>query len=89
MRKAIYNMLIKDAELYIKELVEFILESFSKKVSKSSVARAIKDWPRKKMRYIAQQRDNDLRDLYLYTLENLGLNPICVCSSMSLAVTQG
>jgi hypothetical protein len=34
MRKAIYDMLIEDAELYIEELVEFILESFSKKVSK-------------------------------------------------------
>lgn len=73
MRKAIYDMLIEDAELYIEELVEFILESFSKKVSKSSVARAVKDWPRKKMRYIAQQRDDDLRDLYLYTLGELNI----------------
>lgn len=45
MRKAIYDILIEDTELYIKELVEFILKSFSKKVLKSYVACAVKDWP--------------------------------------------
>lgn len=78
-RKAIYDKLIEDAELYIEELVEFILENYSKKVSKSSVARAVKDWPRKKLRYIAQQQDNDLQDLYLYTLRELNIKSyICI-----------
>ncbi|KAI9146699.1 transposase-like protein [Paramyrothecium foliicola] len=72
MKKALYDMLIEEPYLYIDELAENLHEQFGKKVPLSSVALAVKDWPRKKMRYIAQQRDEDLRDFYLYTLGKIG-----------------
>ncbi|KAI9146747.1 hypothetical protein HJFPF1_13485 [Paramyrothecium foliicola] len=73
MKKALYDMLIEEPYLYIDELAENLHEQFGKKVPLSSVALAVKDWPRKKMRYIAQQRDEDLRDFYLYTLGKLDI----------------
>ena len=74
MKKYLCDQLTDDPELHVEEMVQMLLEKFDVKVSPSAVVRSLKDWPRKKMRRIAQQRDEDLRDYYLYRLAKLNVH---------------
>ncbi|KAM0665688.1 hypothetical protein ACQRIU_005949 [Beauveria bassiana] len=71
MKKYLCDKITDDPELHVEEMVQLLREKFDVKISHSALGRALKDWPRKKMRRIAQQRDEDLRDYYLYTLAKL------------------
>ena len=73
MRQALKDLLTEEPDLYNEELADSLLGKFNKKVSVSAVRRAVADWPRKKIRQVAQQRDEDLRDLHLYTLGKLDI----------------
>ncbi|KAM3475766.1 hypothetical protein MY8738_007242 [Beauveria namnaoensis] len=60
MKKYLCDRLTDDPELHVEEMVQLLREKFDIEISHSALGRALKDWPRKKMRRIAQQRDEDL-----------------------------
>ncbi|KAI1839588.1 hypothetical protein JX266_014202, partial [Neoarthrinium moseri] len=70
MRKALCDILTERPDMYRSELVEFLDDKFGIKVSERSIGRTLKSvgWTRKILRRVAQQRDDDLRDLYLHTI---------------------
>jgi hypothetical protein len=56
--------------MYGGELVDFLYEKFGEKVSERSIGRTLRSegWTRTTIRRVAQQRDDDLRDLYLHKI---------------------
>lgn len=70
MQAALRNILTEQPDLYRDELVEYFYREFGRRVSERSIGRALHSigWTRKTIRRIAQQRDDDLRDLYLHTI---------------------
>jgi hypothetical protein len=70
MREAIRNILTERPDMYRGELIDFLYDKFSRKVSERSIGRTLQSigWTRTTIRRIAQQRDEDLRDFYLHTI---------------------
>ena len=70
MKKAFFDMLTEEPDLYQCEMVDFFYRRFRKKISERSVSRILHStrWTRTTNRRIAQQRDADLRDYYLHRM---------------------
>ncbi|KAK5625068.1 hypothetical protein RRF57_000784 [Xylaria bambusicola] len=62
MRNALRNILTKRPDIYRSELVAFLANKFSIKVSERSIGQTLQSigWTRTTIRRIAQQRDDDL-----------------------------
>jgi hypothetical protein len=70
MLKALCTKLIEQPYLYRFEMSDFLYDTFGKSISERSIARTLRSigWTRKVIRRIAQQRNADLRDYYLYRM---------------------
>ena len=70
MLEALCEHLLEKPELYLEEMVVFLWDEFDVLVSTSSISRALKSicWSKKAARRVAQERNPDLRDLYVYNL---------------------
>ena len=66
------NHLLKKPEIYQDEIVLFLLDEFEVLVIPFSISRALASvgWSKKTTYRITQERNADLRDLYLYNLSN-------------------
>jgi transposase len=72
MLDALCEHLLEKPRLYQSEIIVFLWDEFEVLVTASSIGRALasKGWTKKTIRRVAQQRNADLRDLYLYNLSN-------------------
>jgi len=72
MLNALCEHLLEKPGLYQSEMIVFLWDEFEVLVTASSIGRALafKGWTKKTIRRVAQQRNADLRDLYLYNLSN-------------------
>lgn len=70
MQEALCNMLIKEPYIYRCEMADFLYRRFGARISERSIGRTLRSigWTRKTIRYVAQQRDADLRDYYLHRI---------------------
>jgi transposase len=70
MLEALCEHLLEKPELYLEEMVVFLWDEFDVLVSTSSISRALKSicWSKKAARRVAQERNPDLRDFYVYNL---------------------
>jgi len=70
MLSVLLKRLIKKPELYQDEIVVFLYNKFNVLVTTSSISRALAlaGWSKKAARYVAKERNADLRDFYLYNL---------------------
>ena len=69
-RKALCDKLIEQPYLYRCEMVDFLYRKFGRRASERTIGRTLHSigWTRKTIHRIAQQRDTDLRDYYLYRI---------------------
>ena len=70
MLNALHEHLLEKPGLYQSEMIVFLWDEFEVLVTASSIARALafKGWTKKTIRRIAQGRNADLRDIYIYNL---------------------
>jgi transposase len=70
MLEALCEHLLEKPELYLEDMVVFLWDEFDVLVSISSISRALKSicWSKKAARQVAQERNLDLRDFYVYNL---------------------
>jgi hypothetical protein len=70
MRKVLYDILIEQPYLYRCEMADFLYRRFRRRISERSVGRTLLSMggTRTTIHRIAQQRDADLRDHYLYRI---------------------
>lgn len=70
MLRELCDRLIEKPEMYRDEMVVFLWDEFETLVTISSVGRALASagWTKKVARRVAQERNSDLRDFYLYSL---------------------
>ncbi|KAL0929595.1 uncharacterized protein CTRU02_215494 [Colletotrichum truncatum] len=68
MRAALREELANNTSMYRDEMIKFIREKFGVEVSPTTMSRTLKSigWSRKVNGRVAQQRDLDLRDFYMY-----------------------
>ncbi|KAJ5708640.1 hypothetical protein N7488_008441 [Penicillium malachiteum] len=64
--------LLEKPDLYLDEIAEFLYDEFELLVSTYTMSRALRSrgWTKKVARRIAQERNADLRDYYLYQLSD-------------------
>jgi hypothetical protein len=88
MLAALHDHLLEKPGLYRDEIAVFLCDEFGVLVAVSSISRALADtkWSKKTIRRIAQERNADLRDLYLYNLSEFRSYHIISCTSTSPAV---
>jgi transposase len=69
---ALCERLLEKPDLYLDEMVLFLLDEFGVQVSTQSIRRALRSigWTKKKIRRIAKGRNADLRDLYMYNTQD-------------------
>jgi transposase len=72
MLNALCEHLLEKPGLYQSEMIVFLWDEFEVLVTASSIGRALafKGWTKKTIRRVAQGRNADLRDLYLYNLSD-------------------
>ncbi len=70
MLAALHEHLLEKPGLYRDEIAVFLWDEFGVLVAVSSISRALADtkWSKKTIRRVAQERNADLRDLYLHNL---------------------
>ena len=70
MLAALCDHLLEKPGLYRDEMAVFLYDEFGVLVAVSSISRALADteWSKKTIRRVAQERNADLRDLYLHNL---------------------
>jgi len=70
MKAALREHLLEKPTLYEEEMVAFLKEMFKVQVARSSIGQVLKSmgWSKKKARYVAQERNADLRDFHLYRM---------------------
>jgi hypothetical protein len=75
MLDALREHLLEKLGLYRDEMAVFLFDEFSILVTVSSISRAFASigWTKKATRYIAIERNADLRDFYLYNLSDFCL----------------
>lgn len=68
MLEALYDHLLEKPDLYLDEMAEFLSDEFDVLVSTHTISRALRShgWTKKVARRIAQERNADLRNYYLY-----------------------
>ena len=73
MGKYLLALLREEPDIYMEEMADCLFERFGDRVSERSIGRFLRSagWSRKKIRRIAHQRDDDLRDYYLFLLGEL------------------
>lgn len=73
MRNYLCKTLADEPDLYRDEMADLLYEKFGEKCSERSIGRALQaiDWTRKRLRRIAQQRDDDLRTQFQYEMANI------------------
>ncbi|KAK4071307.1 hypothetical protein Purlil1_13461 [Purpureocillium lilacinum] len=73
MLEALCDELDWDPCLLLREMVQFLLQEFGVDVSRFSVARALRKngWTQKTTQIIAKERNQDLRDDYMYEISQL------------------
>lgn len=72
MLEALCDHLLEKPDLYLDEMAEFLCNEFDVLVSTYTISRALQShgWTKKVARWIAQERNADLRDYYLYQLSD-------------------
>lgn len=72
MLEALCDHLLEKPDLYLDEMAEFLYDEFDVLVSTYTISRALQShgWTKKVARRIAQERNADLRDYYLYQLSD-------------------
>lgn len=72
MLEALCDYLLEKPDLYLDEMAEFLYDEFDVLVSRYTISRALRShgWSQKVARRIAQVRNADLRDYYLYQLSD-------------------
>ena len=70
---ALLEHLLRKPGLYLDEMVVYLWDEFSVRVTKSSVSRALRSvfWSKKNARRIARGQNPDLRDSYLHSISSL------------------
>jgi len=70
MLTALREHLLEKPGLYRDEMAVFLYDEFGILVAVSSISRGLSatEWSKKTIRRVAQERNADLRDLYLYNL---------------------
>jgi transposase len=72
MLEALCEYLLEKPDLYLDETAEFLYDEFNLLISTYTISRALRShgWTKKVARQIAQERNADLRDYYLYQLSD-------------------
>ena len=67
-----FEHLLENSELYQDEMAVFLWDEFGALVSTFSVGRALASvgWPKKATRRVTKERNEELRDFYLYNLSS-------------------
>ena len=88
-QQALYNKLIEQPYLHRYKMADFLYCRFCTRVAERSIGRTIRSigWTRKTVHGIAQQRDADLRDYYLYRMSKYESYQLSLL--MNLAVVEG
>lgn len=70
MLNALLERLIEKPGLYEDEMIVFLYDEFDTLVTTTTISRALTSagWSKKAARYVAKERNTDLRDFYLHTL---------------------
>lgn len=70
MQRFIIDRLAEELDLYRDELQEELEEAFAESITRSRISRELNaiNWTCERLRRIAQQRDDDLRNNYLYNI---------------------
>jgi transposase len=70
--EALFDHLLEKPDLYLDEIGEFLYDEFDVLVSTYTISRALRShgWTKKVARRVAQERNVDLRDHYLYQLSD-------------------
>ena len=72
MLEALCDHLLEKPDLYLDEMAEFLYDEFDVIASRYTISRALRShgWSKKVARRIAQERNADLRDYYMYQLSD-------------------
>lgn len=78
MQEILRKQLLKEPDLFRYEIITFLYEQSGVEVSPSTISRTLKamGWSRKTARRVAQQRDDELRDLYLHRVSQYEANQL-------------
>jgi hypothetical protein len=87
---ALLDHLLTKPELYLDGMAEFVWDNFEVRVSVGSIRRSLKacNWPKKKNRRVARERDPDLRDACLYELSEYKSSCLSASSSKQLSTVR-